>query len=395
VRHVNNEIYFDIAETLKALVSRTGNTLSSSVRGRIDVDSRLSGVPDCTLTLSNPSLITHPAFHPCIRLARWSSHQSMSFVPPDGKFVLADYQLPQAPPIPITLKITSSPGKFEILLTSRMTTHIMEKVELEIPFGSPVPGLRGIGSSWTWDARSHVLRFEMPQIPPSGRYALKAEWNPDATPSPAHVVLVHFSVSSHTFSSLRVSKFTDGIDITSYMPPPPFKAEKAGFVRSLAKSLCTTDKAVAVTGGLAGANHLELSWYNVHFGLSLPPLETHHKAVIVFLIAPFSVWFLFFLAFLSFGFSNPSLVQRLDSVPYCTINSVLPDGVIHVFDKNPGEYVDIIMAWLPVSGVLIFGIQRTWAMWARRLPNARQPREQKKSANTSPTLPALTPDNSP
>ncbi|KAF9029152.1 clathrin adaptor, mu subunit [Hymenopellis radicata] len=171
VRHVNNEIYFDIAETLKALVSRTGNTLSSSVRGRIDVDSRLSGVPDCTLTLSNPSLITQPAFHPCIRLARWSSHQSMSF-------------LPQAPPIPITLKITSSPGKFEILLTSRMTTHIMEKVELEIPFGSPVPGLRGIGSSWTWDARSHVLRFEMPQIPPSGRYALKAEWNPEATLHP-------------------------------------------------------------------------------------------------------------------------------------------------------------------------------------------------------------------
>ncbi|KAF9016571.1 clathrin adaptor, mu subunit [Hymenopellis radicata] len=216
VRHVNNEIYFDIVETLKALVSRTGNTLSSSVRGRIDVDSRLSGVPDCTLTLSNPSLITHPAFHPCIRLARWSSHQSMSFVPPDAKFVLADYQLPQAPPIPIALKITSSPGKFEILLTSRMTTHIMEKVELEIPFGSPVPGLRGIGSSWTWDARSHVLRFEMPQIPPSGRYALKAEWNPEATPSPARVVLVRFSVSSHTFSSLRVSKFTISEEYTPF-----------------------------------------------------------------------------------------------------------------------------------------------------------------------------------
>ncbi len=36
------------------------------------------------------------------------------------------------------------------------------------------------------------------------------------------------------------------------------KAQKAGFVRSLAESLYTSDKAVAVTGGLAGANHLEL-----------------------------------------------------------------------------------------------------------------------------------------
>ncbi|KAF8904901.1 hypothetical protein CPB85DRAFT_1437547 [Mucidula mucida] len=37
------------------------------------------------------------------------------------------------------------------------------------------------------------------------------------------------------------------------------KAQKAGFVRSLAESLYTSDKAVAVTGGLAGANHLELA----------------------------------------------------------------------------------------------------------------------------------------
>lgn len=182
VRHTNNEIYFDVVEIYKALVSRAGTTLSSSVHGRLDVDSRLSGTPDCLLTLSNPSVIARPAFHPCIRLARWSSQKSMSFVPPDGKFVLAEYSLAQAPPVPIALKVISTPGKLEVAVTSRMTTHAMERVQLEIPFGpgGPVGGLRGIGSSWTWDARSHVLKFDIPQLPPSGRCSLKAEWNPEA-----------------------------------------------------------------------------------------------------------------------------------------------------------------------------------------------------------------------
>ncbi|KAF8900322.1 hypothetical protein CPB85DRAFT_1439603 [Mucidula mucida] len=243
--------------------------------------------------------------------------------------------------------------------------------------------------------------------------------------------------------------FAGGRDQT-YMPGSKLCITQAAFMYSVPSLTALSTLALLIH-----------SWYNVHFGLSLPPLETHHKAVIIFLIAPFSVWFLFFLAFLSFGFSNPSRVQRLDHVPYCTINSVLPakisslfviviacsmlpvqaslglslcrnlysnesnrrlsvptlkvvirvmifsvitlvafcDGVIHIFDKNPGEYVDIIMAWLPVSGVLIFGIQRdilqTWTMWARRLLNTRQPREQKKPMDTSPTLPGLTPDNSP
>lgn len=34
-----------------------------------------------------------PVFHPCVRLARWCEHGELSFVPPDGRFVLAGYEV--------------------------------------------------------------------------------------------------------------------------------------------------------------------------------------------------------------------------------------------------------------------------------------------------------------
>jgi len=59
-------------------------------------------VPDLLLTLSAPggggkNAITHamdlPCFHPCVRLARWRDKPGeLSFVPPDGRFVLAGYE---------------------------------------------------------------------------------------------------------------------------------------------------------------------------------------------------------------------------------------------------------------------------------------------------------------
>lgn len=82
VRHNNNEIYFDIEESLDAIVDRyvvmsrptyswaacrRGNTLTSSVWGRINCNSRLSGNPDLLLNFSDPKRMHQCSFHPCIR----------------------------------------------------------------------------------------------------------------------------------------------------------------------------------------------------------------------------------------------------------------------------------------------------------------------------------------
>lgn len=66
---------------------------------------KVSGVPDITLLLSAPGGTSQqkssgiartmmlPSFHPCVRLARWAERPGeLSFVPPDGRFVLAGYE---------------------------------------------------------------------------------------------------------------------------------------------------------------------------------------------------------------------------------------------------------------------------------------------------------------
>ncbi|KAJ9625112.1 hypothetical protein H2203_005067 [Taxawa tesnikishii (nom. ined.)] len=115
VRHTSNELYVDIVETLSVTYTPSGRPLSAFANGSIAFTSKVSGVPDLLLTLSTGSgggqqrgekvrrTMERPAFHPCVRLARWREHGELSFVPPDGRFVLAGYEVdlldPSAPPL--------------------------------------------------------------------------------------------------------------------------------------------------------------------------------------------------------------------------------------------------------------------------------------------------------
>ncbi|TVY14411.1 AP-3 complex subunit mu-1 [Lachnellula arida] len=99
VRHTSNELYVDIVETLSVTLAPSGRPLAAFANGTIAFTSKISGVPDLLLNISSPSgkqninsVMELPVFHPCVRLARWREKPGeMSFVPPDGRFILAGY----------------------------------------------------------------------------------------------------------------------------------------------------------------------------------------------------------------------------------------------------------------------------------------------------------------
>ena len=101
VRHTSNELYVDILERLSVTLAPSGRPLAAFANGSIAFTSKISGVPDLLLTLSASGgklglekAIELPVFHPCVRLARWKEKPGeLSFVPPDGKFVLAGYEV--------------------------------------------------------------------------------------------------------------------------------------------------------------------------------------------------------------------------------------------------------------------------------------------------------------
>ena len=101
VRHTSNELYVDIVETVSVTLAPSGRPLAAFANGSIAFTSKISGVPDLLLTLSASGgklglekAIELPVFHPCVRLARWKDRPGeLSFIPPDGKFVLAGYEV--------------------------------------------------------------------------------------------------------------------------------------------------------------------------------------------------------------------------------------------------------------------------------------------------------------
>lgn len=88
----------DIVETLNITLAPSGIPLSALAFGTIAFTAKVSGVPDLMLQLNAPggiaNTISLPVFHPCVRLARWREKPGeLSFVPPDGRFVLAGYEV--------------------------------------------------------------------------------------------------------------------------------------------------------------------------------------------------------------------------------------------------------------------------------------------------------------
>ncbi|KAI0052573.1 clathrin adaptor mu subunit [Auriscalpium vulgare] len=176
VRYNSNEIYFDISETLKATVSKSGVVVDSTVLGKIDANSKLSGTPDLLLTLTNAQAMSNPSFHPCIRLNRFSQSKVLSFVPPDGHFTLMEYRYSpasaQAPPptgtpltaiaqnqsqvqVPFTLKaamaVSEHGGTFDVSIASRLSARAIEDFVMELYLGEGATGASctvGGGAEW-------------------------------------------------------------------------------------------------------------------------------------------------------------------------------------------------------------------------------------------------------
>lgn len=105
MRHTSNELYVDIIENLSVIFAPSGRPISARSHGSIAFTAKISGVPDLLLTLNAPGgtssakssgiarTMQNPVFHPCVRLSRWKEHPGeLSFVPPDGRFMLGGYE---------------------------------------------------------------------------------------------------------------------------------------------------------------------------------------------------------------------------------------------------------------------------------------------------------------
>jgi AP-1 complex subunit mu len=108
----------DVVEKLNMTVSESGNVIKSEVLGTLQMNTQLTGMPELKLGNEfNVSILTYLGlndqalfemqgkstlntvnledikFHNCVRLNRFESDRSISFIPPDGEFELMTYRI--------------------------------------------------------------------------------------------------------------------------------------------------------------------------------------------------------------------------------------------------------------------------------------------------------------
>ena len=145
------------------------------------------------------------------RLQRWKRDKTLSFVPPDGRFTLMEYQYspptsrslsaPSAQvPVPFALKPAvnieedggafdhrhrlrftngSVSGSFNVVLTSKLSTRLLDEVAVEFYLGDGSSGVNcttSHGASWSFDSRTSKVRWDLKNIPPSGTHSLRGSW---------------------------------------------------------------------------------------------------------------------------------------------------------------------------------------------------------------------------
>ncbi|OZJ05332.1 hypothetical protein BZG36_01595 [Bifiguratus adelaidae] len=215
IKYANNEIYFDVVEEVDAILEKNGSIISAEAHGTLNVNCRLSGMPDLSMTFINPRVIDDVSFHPCVRYQKYVSDKVLSFVPPDGHFKLMTYRvnLPSGQLIPLQVRpqvtATKNGGKFEVVVTPRPTEgKAIEHLVVTISMGKACTGVNASCSMGDhfYDSTNKTLRWEVGKVDIRGRPpTLSGSFSSsvDALDNPLSITL-GFQINMYAVSGLKV-----------------------------------------------------------------------------------------------------------------------------------------------------------------------------------------------
>ncbi|PXF45188.1 AP-1 complex subunit mu [Gracilariopsis chorda] len=94
VSYAQNEIFVDVVETIDATFEASHRRLSHLlVTGVVQINSRLSGTPDVSMTIRSQTPFDDVCFHHSVRRERYLQSNVLTFVPPDGVFKVMAYTI--------------------------------------------------------------------------------------------------------------------------------------------------------------------------------------------------------------------------------------------------------------------------------------------------------------
>nr|ODN81227.1 AP-2 complex subunit mu-1 [Cryptococcus depauperatus CBS 7841] len=182
VKYRKNEAFVDVIETVNLLMSKEGashetkrgTVLRADVDGQILMRAYLSGTPECKFGLNDKLVLQKKGseqaaksadsavelddcqFHQCVRLGKFDSDRSISFIPPDGEFELMRYRSTSNVNLPFRLQthvveVSKSRVEYTIHLRAAFDSKLnANNVILRIPTPLNTTGVRnkvGVGKA--------------------------------------------------------------------------------------------------------------------------------------------------------------------------------------------------------------------------------------------------------
>lgn len=147
-----NEIFVDILERLNILFSNNGYILNSTIDGCIQMKSYLAGNPELRLAL-NENLVVGKTnsetygsvvvddinFNNFVNLTEFDSARVLSFIPPDGEFIVLNYRMTGEFQNPFRIfpsieEVESNKLEISVLIRAEMPqNHFGSNVSIEMP----------------------------------------------------------------------------------------------------------------------------------------------------------------------------------------------------------------------------------------------------------------------
>mmetsp|Transcript_15438 Transcript_15438/g.18893 ORF Transcript_15438/g.18893 Transcript_15438/m.18893 type:complete len:421 (+) Transcript_15438:29-1291(+) len=217
-KYVTNEIKIDIIEAIDAIIQfypTKEQIVTSTINGTLECVSKLSGMPDLSLNFNNTSrTITRMQLHRCVRISRWQKDKMISFVPPNGKFTLARYTLPNAGRIPLTVQPIINLGNKGsntvkiTLLNDKRNDKYIDKILLEVPFPKETLSFTVTANygKVTQDQITKTIKWQVGRYPKDktpvleGTVSMPNDYNGNAKPT----VRIGFEIKGLSISNLKV-----------------------------------------------------------------------------------------------------------------------------------------------------------------------------------------------
>eukprot|EP01069_Polyplicarium_translucidae_P003469 Polyplicarium_translucidae@DN2318_c0_g1_i2.p1 len=160
IKYRKNEVYIDIVESVNVLVSQKGHVLRSDVSGRAIVRCLLSGMPECKFGVNDklvmnklpqpPKGVSSAArgisiddvrFHQCVKLSKFDSERTVTFIPPDGTFELMSYRISENIQLPFrVLPVLQERGRTKLDFSLKAkTTFARNLYATNVAIKIPVP----------------------------------------------------------------------------------------------------------------------------------------------------------------------------------------------------------------------------------------------------------------